>query len=363
MTDFNVEDFIVRQLNGSLTAEELVQLRSWYDASDAHKETYRHYCVVLKADEIASKRLFFDSGKEAAWNRFLKRTLHNRKQQRVRKIILGAARYAAVIAIAFLAGIGVYHVSFSEKEASLQVVEVPFGSKSKISLPDGSFVWLNSGSRLTYHSDFGKNNRNLTLDGEGCFDVAKNKKLPFEVQSQKVKIKVLGTKFNLKAYSTDENTRVTLLEGSLNVIPDNNESHGSKLVPNEQAVIHNASASLKVNKVVATNYTRWTEAKKESVSSTQVFNASANKLSRMILPNTTLRNTLFFDEEPLSQIVRDLERAFNVSIEIKEPELKTQTYYGDFRNEETIFEILDIITSNSSLRYEVIRDKIIIEEK
>ena len=76
-------------------------------------------------------------------------------------------------------------------------VTVPAGSKSQIVLPDGTAVWLNSGSKLSYTEDFGKNNRTVYLDGEGFFDVTKNKKIAFEVYAGETRIRVLGTQFNM----------------------------------------------------------------------------------------------------------------------------------------------------------------------
>jgi len=80
-------------------------------------------------------------------------------------------------------------------------------------------------------------------------------------------------------------------------------------------------------------------------------------------PNITLRNTLFFDEESLIQIVRDLERVFNVQIEIKDEKLKSEKFYGDFRNEETLYDILKMMAESNNLRYVVDNNKIVISRK
>ena len=94
-------------------------------------------------------------------------------------------------------------------------VESPRGSKLKLSLPDGTSVWLNADSKLLYDNNFGINNRNVTLCGEGYFEVSKNKNLPFQVVSDDIKVEVLGTKFNVKNYPEDPNIKVALLEGSV----------------------------------------------------------------------------------------------------------------------------------------------------
>ena len=243
-----------------------------------------------------------------------------------------------------------------------QTIEIPFGSKSKITLPDGTSVWLNSGSKLSYQESFGVSDRNISLDGEGYFEVTKNKNLPFKVFSGKVQIKVLGTKFNFKSYAEDENARVTLVEGSLDVANSVNESRNVLLVPNQQAVINKKRDRVVVKNVDARSYAMWTLPKQE-ILDVIPSHVTGSVTAAIRVPNITLRNTLFFDEEPLGQIIRDLERAFNVKIEIKDKQLESERFYGDFRNEETITEILDIMATNNNLSYAIKGDEIFISKK
>ncbi|SFD92560.1 FecR family protein [Thermophagus xiamenensis] len=98
-------------------------------------------------------------------------------------------------------------------------VTVPFGRQTKLVLSDGSKVWLNAGSRLAFAQEFRRNNRTVFLEGEGYFEVAKNKNKPFFVKTESVIIRVLGTKFNISAYTTDDKVETALLEGSVKVIP------------------------------------------------------------------------------------------------------------------------------------------------
>lgn len=358
MSDLNVEELIFRQLKNNLSPEEEKDLLEWYHTSEANQKLYADYCVLFKSHEIASVKPFFEKDKEYAWLHFSNR-LRN-KQRPSRNIFRSIMRYAAIIFVAFSMGVATLWLLQPESKELAQCIEIPLGSKSRITLPDGSKVWLNSGSVLTYQNGFGKNNRILTLDGEGCFDVTKNKELPFEVYSGDVKIKVLGTKFNMKSYLEDESTKVTLIEGSLNISTRIDKQEGRTIVPNQQAVINKSSHQLVVKEVDAFNYAMWTEAKKEEVAEKSIV--PDKKLPDMIVPTTTLRNILFFDEEPLNQIIRDLERAFNVSIELKEANIGKERFYGDFRNEETIYDILKIITMNSDLRYEIENNKIIISK-
>ena len=356
MSDLKIEELIYRQLKNDLSKDERDFLFAWYEASDNNKKLYADYCVLFKSREIEIARSFFEKNKEREWARLSLRLQSDRLLNG--KFMRAIGSYAAVALIAFFIGTATLWYFQPQTDDTLQRIEVPLGAKSRITLPDGSKVWLNSGSALSYHNGFGKKNRRLKLEGEGCFDVVSNKSLPFEVFSGDVKIKVLGTKFNMKSYSDDETTKVTLIEGSLNISTSFNSRHSRTIVPNQQAIIDKRSRRLSVKKVDAFNYALWTIPKKEDV--TQKHIVRDEKLPDLVVPNTTLRNILFFDEEPLNQIIRDLERAFNVSIELKESNIGTQRFYGDFRNDETIYEILDIITQNSNLSYEIQDRKIII---
>ncbi len=114
------------------------------------------------------------------------------------------------------------------------------GSKSKVELPDGSVVWLNAGSTLTYDKDFGKENRAVTLIGEGFFDVTKNKEKPFIISTESISIKVLGTVFNVKAYKEDKQTETSLIHGSIEVTIKNRPNDKIILSPSEKLIVENS---------------------------------------------------------------------------------------------------------------------------
>lgn len=353
----NLEEMIVRQLSNNLTKQEEEELLDWYNTSEDNKKLYRDYCVLLKVQTIALDRQLFEKDDMRSWKR-LKRRIRRRKTS---GLWLPVLRYASVAVVALLIGIGV-HIFLDDMETvegGMQVT-VPAGSKSKIVLPDGTTVWLNSGSKLAYTGDFGKTSRTIYLDGEGFFDVTKNKKIAFEVYAGETRIRVLGTQFNMKAYSIDERKRITLLNGSLSVTTNNVCSKETILVPNEQAVIMKGGSDIQVRQVEAENYVLWTEPQKETLT---IAEPKVDKLlPQMHTPNQTFRNTLFFDEEPLSQIVKDLSRAYNVTIQLGCKEIAADIYYGDFRNEESLYEILDVITSSGEIYYEVRDNKIIINK-
>ena len=360
----DILNLINKQFSGQISKEEEAVLKEWYDSSAANRREYKDYYALLRYLRVSNNKKKFEPYVTSAYQQFLQRT-EIRLARKTRNIIpYSWMRYAAIFIMAFGLGLLSYYglQNQSGTPSFSQTIEIPFGSKSKVTLPDGTSVWLNSGSRLSYSEGFGKTDRSITLDGEGYFDVTKNKSLPFEVISGEVKIKVLGTKFNFKSYGEDENARVTLVEGSLNVADVKNEKNGVLLIPNQQAIINKKSDKLMVKDVDAKTYAMWTEPKLEVIDVVQ--NSTTGKTMASIrVPNVILRNTLFFDEEPLSQIVRDLERAFNVKIEVEDKSLLSERFYGDFRNEETISQILEIMANNNHLRYSISDDQIVIAKK
>ena len=362
--DIDIFNLINRQFSKQISKEEEAVLKAWYENSAENKQVYKEYYLLIKGLRISQNKKFFSSQIGDAYAGFARKTGLKQKESRRYSVPRSWIRYAAVFAIAFGLGAGSYYIARSGSSDSrlAQTIEIPYGSKSKVTLPDGTSVWLNSGSRLSYLESFGHSNRNVSLDGEAYFEVTKNKKLPFSVLSGKVKIKVLGTKFNFKSYKEDESARVTLVEGSLNVGNIENNVRNVLLIPNQQAVINKKENRITVKNVDAKSYAMWTHPKQE-ILDVIPSNVTGQPTASIRVPSVTIRNTLFFNEEPLSQIVRDLERAFNVKIEIKDRQLSTERFYGDFRNDETITEILDIMAANNPLYYTIDGDEIIISRK
>ena len=124
------------------------------------------------------------------------------------------------------------------------VVEASLGTHTKLNLPDGSLVWLNAGSKVTYSQGFGVDDRKLTLEGEGYFEVAHNEKVPFEVCTKEVNLRVLGTKFNFKNYSNDEEVMISLVEGKVALQNGIKAMEELYLEPNERMVLNKLTGEM-----------------------------------------------------------------------------------------------------------------------
>lgn len=209
------------------------------------------------------------------------------------------------------------------------VVEAPLGSKTKLTLPDGSTVWLNAGSKMVYSQGFGVRDRRLAFQGEGYFEVEKNDEMPFLVQTHDVNVTVVGTKFNFRNYPEDEEAVVELLEGKVALENQLKEESVRYLSPNEKMVLHKATGEMDITSAKVKEATLWTE------------------------------NILLFDEDLLPDIVRKLERSYHVRIEIENEDLKQARFYGQFNQlEQNIYEVLDMLVETGRLEYQE-KDKVI----
>ena len=202
------------------------------------------------------------------------------------------------------------------------VVEAPLGSKTKLTLPDGSIVWLNAGSKMVYSQGFGVSDRKLAFQGEGYFEVEKSDEMPFLVQTHDVNVTVVGTKFNFRNYPEDEEAVVELLEGKVALENQLKEEAVRYLLPNEKMVLHKATGGMDITSAKVKEAILWTE------------------------------NILLFDEDLLPDIIRKLERSYHVQIEIESEALKQTRFYGQFNQlEQNIYDVLDILSETGKLKY------------
>jgi hypothetical protein len=220
---------------------------------------------------------------------------------------------------------GANHVQLSDQN------NLPHPSKTKKILPDGTQVWLNGNSHISYQQDFGKNNkREVVLIGEAFFDVTHNKHAPFIVHAKSINITVKGTAFKVRAYPEDRNIETSLLRGVVEVSSKADPKRKFVLKPSEKI---NISASADNEMLQSTSGKKILN---ESAADNNIY--SINKLrpepgSNIIPELAWLQNKLVFSSEPLSEIVVKMQRWYGVTIEIKDIRLKDLRFTGAFSNE------------------------------
>lgn len=269
-------------------------------------------------------------------------------------------RYAAI----FLIGFGLAWLFFARNSAGIKPsadfykVTVAYGSKSTIELPDGSTVTLNSGSTLKYPSVFAAENRTVILDGEAFFDVKKNPSKPFLVKTKDITVKVLGTTFNVKSYPDDNLTEATLVTGKVEIIRNNDNSDLSKsqntlvLAPNQKAVFYRESdeLALKVEEPKVETIER------EAPLELKVLVQKEIKTENVI---SWKNNILVFNSEPFGDIIKKLERWYNVEVTLKYTKLSPVVFSGKF-DKESVQEVLHALSLIEPFKYEINKNQILI---
>ena len=323
----HIDELIANYLTESLDKNALDELKTWIAASAENQQYFirqREIWFSAVSREAAS---VYD--KDKAFENFRNRVESQKEIQSTsrRGFSLSALwRYAAVVAIIIAVGcISYWQGEVNVKDTFADIsVEAPLGSKTKLYLPDGTLVWLNAGSRMTYSQGFGVDNRKVELEGEGYFEVKRNEKIPFFVKTKDLQLQVLGTKFNFRDYPEDHEVVVSLLEGKVGLNNLLREEKEAVLSPDERAVLNKANGLLTVESVIASNASQWTD------------------------------GYLFFDEELLPDIAKELERSYNVTIRIANDSLNTFRFYGNFvRREQSIQEVLDALASTEKIQYKI----------
>ena len=323
----HIDELIANYLTEGLDKNALDELKTWIAASAENQQYFirqREIWFSAVSREAAS---VYD--KDKAFENFRNRVESQKEIQSTsrRGFSLSALwRYAAVVAIIIAVGcISYWQGEVNVKDTFADIsVEAPLGSKTKLYLPDGTLVWLNAGSRMTYSQGFGVDNRKVELEGEGYFEVKRNEKIPFFVKTKDLQLQVLGTKFNFRDYPEDHEVVVSLLEGKVGLNNLLREEKEAVLSPDERAVLNKANGLLTVESVTASNASRWTD------------------------------GYLFFDEELLPDIAKELERSYNVKIHIANDSLKTFRFYGNFvRREQNIQEVLEALASTEKMQYKI----------
>ena len=311
----NFKEDIVKFLEGKLDVnEELLLLRTIKESKEK-RQIFIKEQQTLKSELIKNK----DKNVDRQWQ-LLKSRLEYRPVQKERRID-GFNSFSKVIAIAaaFIIGVIISGVFFYTKDIRntsqvSQEISIPYGGKTKFTLPDGSLVWLNSGSKLMFMQNF-DNGRLVKLEGEGYFEVVKDKST-FIVETKYGNIEVLGTTFNLKAYA-DDDFQATLVEGKIKY--NRKGLQPIILNPNQQLAI-NKNNQPSVNSVEVDLVTSWKDGK------------------------------LIFKREPFEKVAKRLEKWFNVNIDINNTEMKNLWFTGTIEME-TLSEVMDLVSKSLPVTY------------
>lgn len=272
---------------------------------------------------------------------------------RLRNAVLAVCGMMSVCIVSYLYYSRPHPVNSAVDEKTISKIHTPAGSKTNVVLPDGSEVWLNSFSTLTYTAaEFNSGRREVSLVGEAMFKVKHDSLHRFVVHTKNFDVTDLGTVFNVQAYPEDNNGQASLISGSIEVITKGNLSRKILLVPNQRIIIRNDSRS----SVVAVKPGKTMVEPTEPTIKPIVLNPQIS-----VAPDTAwVVNKLIFTDESFYDLALQMQRRYNVAISFRNERARNYKFTGRFE-EETIDDALKELQAIAPFTYKRSNNEIFIE--
>lgn len=294
-------ELLHKYFKGETTGKEESQIVEWVESSAENKERF------FKERMLFDATLFAD---DSAVQRKRKGHLY----------LYPLLAIAAMLAIVFVMDLP--HMYKPARQLS-QTIRIPAGQRAQMELPDGSIVWLNSQTTLTYDEDFGKKDRKVNLDGEAYFEVAHNKAIPFYVQTEKIKVQVTGTKFDVCSYKGSNSFIARLIEGSINLLTNETEEKPlTSLTKGKYFAMQNGK--YKTGEMTSNNALAW------------------------------MQGIYYFDDVPFEELLEKIALYYNYKITVKNPKiLENYRCTGKFKDLDGIEHILKVIQKDHPFEYDI----------
>ena len=300
------KDLLYRFFEGTTTIEEEESIRNWIESSDDN------YADFLR------ERKIYDALLLSTPSKISKQSSH----QHVTPWILSTVASIALLTIVT----ALFFYTENSKSQQHNTIIVPPGQRINVILADNTNVWLNANTKFRYPSKFARKNREVFLDGEAWFDVSKNKKKPFIVKTMQGEVRVTGTTFNLEAYSKYKNFVTSLFEGSVDIYQNN--ATLATLKPNQKGMLQNDHYF--ISTIDNTDEYLWRE------------------------------GLIAFNNMKLEDILLELEKYFDIQIEVNTKKLPQHRYTGKFRQADGVDYALRVLQKSIHFSYNRDDDKQII---
>ena len=322
------EDIIYKFLTGQCSEEELIKVNAWM------KESEENASRLFRMEEVYHLGKFsqYADGQRMAYaEKKLYKQLNEEKEKQNKIIRMRRwVRYAAIIVLTLLVGGGIgYWFYHDETGQQMMIAAANEGIIKEIVLPDGTKVWLNNSAILKYPCEFSDKERTVYLEGEAYFEVTKNRHQPFIVQSDAMRVRVLGTTFNIKCDKHHRIAEATLIEGEIEV-KGNKEEGQIILAPGQRAELNKSNGRLTVKQVDAPMDAVW---------------------HNDLIP---------FQKANIFTISKTLERFYAVKI-ILSPDIQTdKTYSGVLKRKSDIESVLKSLQNSIPIDYKIVGNNIFI---
>lgn len=318
----DIDQLIAALLSGNCTPSEKEELQQWLNLSAENKKVYDDSVKVWANSPQQLTLSQIEQDKLLVQGQIIAQSTLQLKRDRV---IMRFLRIAAILIGPVMLAVGWYigNSNYSSEALTWNTVAAPKKHIAACTLADGTEVWLNAGSTLSYTSNDPSDKREVKLSGEGYFKVTKNAKKPFFVITKQATVKVLGTVFNLKAYPGEANIVTTLEEGSVELITERSGTAPLRLQPGEQAIYNTSNGKTEINIVDASRFSAW-------------------KSDRFI-----------FKDADLMTIITELERLYDIKIYIKNPRLEKLRFRGMFSYDQDLLDAFETLRRSVKLNYTI----------
>lgn len=315
---------IIRLFSGEASGEEKKDIENWLNQEPENRKLLNDLREIWLTAGIEQNADHYDI--EKAVRQFRQKIRFAGQKTVLPQRIPRLVRYAAVLLLLIALPLSYYYGKKSTlSSGSFTTISCAQGDKTAILLPDSSEVILNSGSRLTFNNNFQNGPRQVFLDGEAYFSVQKRTQNPFRVKTSDIEVEVLGTEFNLKAYSDEETITATLVTGSLKVTQGNN----STLIKPNQKLVYNKKSR----------------------------NADLSKINDLAPETEWKEGRLVFRNQSLEELEQKLERWFDVEIEFADEQVKSRRFTGTLERE-SILEVISYFGRSKYVAYQIKDNKI-----
>lgn len=328
-TPINIDILIIRLLSGEANPDEKKNIEEWLGQSAENKKLYadlREIWLSAGAQSNADNYRLEDAIQKFK-DQISSEKYRLKNQINFQQLLKYAAILILILGLPFSYYIGNRN---AKTDNSTTTISCAFGDKSSIILPDSSKVWLNSGSKLTFNSDFKNGARIVILEGEAFFSVSKDKEHPFRVKTTDIDIEVLGTKFNVMAYPDENSLSTTLVEGSLEI---SSLYENTRIKPDQKLVFNKVSKKMALREIVDTSAdTEWKDGR------------------------------LVFRNESLGELAPKLHRWFDVDIVFADERAKQRRFTGVLERE-SILEVISCFDLSKYVECRIQGNKIIIKSE
>jgi len=326
------DEILIRYIGKRCSTEEEKQVREWL----SDRENRRHLFELEQVWGLKTEMRFSESKHiNQAYQRLSGQLGFEKKEAKNEKRVWRITarewlKYAAILVVVSLFAANLFYIT-KEDPVAYNTVVVPKGQRVSLLLSDGTTVWLNAESRFSYPAKFSEKYRTVKLEGEGYFEVAHNPKSPFTVVLPMLNVRVLGTKFNAKAY-LDEPSWITLKEGSVEVSTLDNKSK-ERMIPNDQVYYTMSDGLILIRSTEASSVDTWTT------------------------------GDLRFENKTLKEMAKAIERRYDMKIKIMDSSLVEEYFTCHFRKDLTIEQAMELLKETRRVNYKIEKKTVYLYKK